>query len=120
MRRPLSIVIVALFFLAPLSVLLPGDTDAQVPACCRRNGKHHCAMMAAGSVQPVFGTHQLTAPSRCPLYRSGTLAVTPVFAIFHAPSAANPASTRLASARSSAVTVYRARIASSRGPPLAG
>ena len=45
MRRSTSIVLLALFsylLIAPLSA-----SDSNLPACCRRNGKHHCAMRSA-------------------------------------------------------------------------
>ncbi|MGB8096140.1 MAG: hypothetical protein WCF17_03220, partial [Terracidiphilus sp.] len=90
MRRPLSILIVALFAVGPLSVLLPGGTELQLPACCRRHGKHHCAMyatMAAAMAAPPPGTFWLIAPNRCPLYNAGHLAPVPVFALAHAPAA---------------------------------
>ena len=38
----------------PLQPLLRAETQAGVPACCRRNGQHHCMMMqmAAGMDMP--------------------------------------------------------------------
>lgn len=43
---------------------LMADAQAALPPCCRRDGKHHCAMMDMidGDGSPKF------APSRCPLY----------------------------------------------------
>jgi hypothetical protein len=72
MRRfvaSLVLSLVAWSFVAPMALALTGN-DA--PACCRRNGKHHCQMagMAAiaalsGDGIPSFSSH----PSDCP-YRS--------------------------------------------------
>jgi hypothetical protein len=117
MRRPLSILIVALFLLAPLSALIPGAADAQLPACCRRHGAHHCAMAAMSA--PPAGTHQFTAPNRCPLYRTGHLAPTPVFHLAIAPAAAGFMVTRLVPAHSASAIFHRSRILPARGPPSA-
>jgi hypothetical protein len=116
MRRPLSILIVALFVFAPLSALLPGAADAQLPACCRRHGAHHCAMAAAMSAPPS-GTHQFTAPNHCPLYRTGHLAPTPVFALALTPAAAGLAAIRFTATHSVSADLNRPSIPSSRGPP---
>ncbi|MDW5264282.1 MULTISPECIES: hypothetical protein [Acidobacteriaceae] len=48
MRRVLSISLLLLFMLPLVSPLFAASTaDANVPVCCRRNGKHHCMMAAA-------------------------------------------------------------------------
>lgn len=117
MRRSLSIFIVALFFAAPLFALLPAAEDAQLPACCRRHGAHHCAMAADSSGQPVTGAHRFSAPSRCPLYQPGNLAPTPVFTLLHSPLGARSVAALIASARSTPATLQRPQIPSSRGPP---
>lgn len=47
MRRLLSILLLAAFALplvAPL-LALAQDPDANLPACCRRHGQHHCLML---------------------------------------------------------------------------
>lgn len=46
MRRFLSSFLLLFFGLGPLSAVLPASDDARLPACCRRNGAHHCAMTA--------------------------------------------------------------------------
>jgi hypothetical protein len=71
MQRGFSILLALWFGLMPLAPALQGSDDANLPACCRRHGVHHCAMsdeavahiLAAISHQPAF-----TAPSHCPLY----------------------------------------------------
>ncbi len=65
-------------FLA-LSVLLPylpllADSESNLPPCCRRGGKHHCAMqseLAARSANQ--GTAFRTAANRCPFQKAMTL-----------------------------------------------
>jgi len=49
MRRGFSIVLMLVFGLMPLSALVPGSEDANLPACCRRHGAHHCAMNMAAA-----------------------------------------------------------------------
>lgn len=46
MRRILASLLAGLFsFLLIAPALSASDPDANLPACCRRDGKHHCAMM---------------------------------------------------------------------------
>jgi hypothetical protein len=70
MRRAFSILFVCLFALGPLAVLIDGD-DASLPACCRRNGTHHCVMtdaMLARMVQAALSSPAFTSPGHCPQY----------------------------------------------------
>ena len=70
MRRLLAILLVTLFLLPtamPLFALGAGP-DAGLPACCRRNGKHHC-MMSMEMMQAMMAGTQLHAiPMKCPLF----------------------------------------------------
>jgi len=118
MRRIVSILLVALFWAGPVSALLPASADAQLPACCRRHGAHHCAMSSANGAQTVAG-HALAAPAKCPFYHRSGPATAPSFT-----PAAQPAVAQLpqAAARFAAMqgaVLYRARAQSSRGPPHA-
>jgi len=70
---------------SPLAIASAGDP---VPECCRRDGKHHCMMMAmAGMGADTAGSPRAsTKPDPCP-YRS--LRATPAAtAITHNPSRA--------------------------------
>jgi hypothetical protein len=50
MRRALAILLVAHFSFSLISPsVFASDADSKLPACCRRNGKHHCARMATES-----------------------------------------------------------------------
>ena len=78
MRRVLSILLALFFGLGPLAATFEAQDDARLPACCRRNGAHHCDMtdtelaraaQAASPSAPVF-----SAPSHCPLYPTGASA----------------------------------------------
>jgi len=63
-RRILSISLLALFILPLLSPLfaLSSDPEANLPACCRRNGQHHCTMPLSQ------GTQMNVIPMKCPMY----------------------------------------------------
>ncbi|MFZ2020794.1 MAG: hypothetical protein WAV06_03580 [Terracidiphilus sp.] len=70
MRRGFSIVLMLVFGFMPLSPLINGSEDVNLPACCRRNGTHHCSMrmaamraMVAHETAPTFA-----APLTCPYY----------------------------------------------------
>lgn len=68
MRRILAISLLLLFALpaiAPLFAL--SGTEANIPICCRRNGKHHC-MMPTEQAQVSQGTHLSLTPNKCPFY----------------------------------------------------
>jgi hypothetical protein len=46
-RRISAILLLALFSFSLISpAVFAADPESSLPACCRRNGKHHCAMMA--------------------------------------------------------------------------
>jgi hypothetical protein len=73
MRRGFSILLMLVFGLMPLSPLLEGSEDVNLPVCCRRHGAHHCSMSGAamrammapgpGRQAPVFAAQQT-----CPYY----------------------------------------------------
>jgi len=88
MRRALSIVFVLFFGLGPLSALSgASDDDANLPACCRRNGAHHCAMAAMMARMMASSGPSFSAPATCPLYPHGTAAaIAPAFAPAVAPA----------------------------------
>ena len=55
--------LVAMFGLAPISPLvLARDSDSRLPACCRRGGRHSCAMTAS---QPASSSGQTLQAARC-------------------------------------------------------
>ncbi|MFZ0663221.1 MAG: hypothetical protein WAM66_11055 [Acidobacteriaceae bacterium] len=63
MRRILAIPLLILFIL-PFALPLFGTSvaEAAVPACCRRNGKHHCMMYMEWSQRRSF----TTVREKCP------------------------------------------------------
>jgi len=70
MRRAVAISLMMLFSFALIAPLLAPDADANLPACCRRNGKHHC-MMRNRTGQKGFTTLTET----CPCNPAGSCAV---------------------------------------------
>ena len=70
MRRLISILLLAVFglpFLLPM-LAMGQDAEAGLPACCRRNGKHHC-MMSMDERGKLVVSHdpQFQAPAeKCP------------------------------------------------------
>ncbi len=90
MRRALSIFLVLLFGLGPLSATLDISDDARLPPCCRRHGAHHCAMSDAAparALQVASGTPTLAAPAHCPFFPGDAIAIlAPVHALASSPA----------------------------------
>ena len=64
LRRISAILLLLLFGLSLLSPLFGSDGDTNLPACCRRGGKHHCSMdSGSGTTGPAW-----RANGRCPSY----------------------------------------------------
>jgi hypothetical protein len=62
--------LLALLLSFPLiAPLLYSGAEPPLPPCCRRDGKHKCAMMPR-SVAPVEGVALVAGRGRCPLYPS--------------------------------------------------
>ncbi|MEQ1948674.1 MAG: hypothetical protein ABL995_15905 [Bryobacteraceae bacterium] len=62
MRRALASLLLLLFSLALASPLFASDPESNLPACCRRNGKHQCNMRTGGDSGPGIQA------AACPLY----------------------------------------------------
>jgi hypothetical protein len=93
----------ALFMLTVAPLFLPfavPGPDSALPACCRRDGKHHCAMMEQLQAQMQKQSSEATfktAPDLCP-YRSALFSRTaphaigvPVNAAYYAGAVSHPA-----------------------------
>jgi len=121
MRRTLSVLLVLLFWLGPLTALLPANHETRLPACCRRHGMHHCAMAAALMAGISLGsTPALTAPAHCPYFpEQVAVATAPVDALTVA-AADLPVLLQLeciSSTRLDAVRSIQLRAHVGRGPP---
>jgi hypothetical protein len=118
MRRALAMILLAGFSLTLIAPLCAsGPSASSLPACCRRNGQHHCAM--AGT--PETPAHERTIGSRCPFAPPAGLAVV----LPHALAAAQrPIATMHAAGPAAVVRDAEAgyrishdRARSKRGPP---
>jgi hypothetical protein len=69
-RRLLSITLLLLFSLPLISpvLALAASSDANLPACCRRNGAHHCSMNLPQADVSGHGPTFSAIPQRCPAY----------------------------------------------------
>jgi hypothetical protein len=79
-RRLLSISLLLLLTLPLVSPLFASSAaDANVPACCRRDGKHHCLMMmdmmARGSASDATQTKSATVQESCPYTLVASVAI---------------------------------------------
>ncbi|MGC2638737.1 MAG: hypothetical protein WA294_16255 [Acidobacteriaceae bacterium] len=118
MRRALALLLLVGFsfpLIAPL--FTSGPDEASLPACCRRNGKHHCAMYASMRVSSRYQT--ITA--RCPCYPfTGIALMLPhAFVAYRAPAIARQAAVA-AAVVAEAEAGYRIsadRTRQKRGPP---
>jgi hypothetical protein len=68
MRRGLSLFLILFFGFGPLATALASSDESRLPPCCRRHGKHHCAMMMQMEAQAASGKPGFTAPMHCPLF----------------------------------------------------
>jgi hypothetical protein len=79
MRRPPAILLVFLFSFSLIAPALFVAAESDLPACCRRNGKHHCNMAGGMDGQdmadaPPSGPAADALRLKCPFYpNSATL-----------------------------------------------
>jgi hypothetical protein len=67
MRRALASLLLAVFSFPLIAPAMFADAESQLPECCRRGGKHHCAM-TMDEAAPASGVTFRSIPQRCPLY----------------------------------------------------
>jgi hypothetical protein len=95
---------------------LLADSESSLPACCRRDGKHHCAMMEKETAGPSWRT----VTRKCPLFPKSAVA-------FFTDQAAPPAASHFAGwiashpvNKAQTEVLYRishSRTRQKRGPP---
>lgn len=84
MRRALAIFLLVGFSLPLIAPLLASTpSEASLPACCRRDGQHHCMMLGQGSPQ------DRTVAPKCPFapFASRSLMAPHAIAAGHRPIA---------------------------------
>lgn len=117
-RRTLAALLLVLFSLPLIApALASSSADAGLPACCRRDGKHHCADGMALAVPSKYAV----ASEKCcfPVLPQALLMLPHAFTADAVSSAALPLSTPEAVAREaeSARRISRERSRHKRGPP---
>ena len=72
MRRVPAILLVFVFSFSLIGPALFVDAESNLPACCRRDGKHHCGMMAQDMAPtPSSGAAVDALRAKCPFFPSG-------------------------------------------------
>lgn len=122
MRRGFSLFLILLFSLGPLVATVQGEDESRLPACCRRNGAHHCAMTVAQTslLALAAGQHILISPNTCPRFPGYAFTIaSSVHALAVSPAGLPPLAVSLHSAKAAraAARVSLARTRSSRAPP---
>jgi hypothetical protein len=121
-RRLLSLALLLVFsfpLISPVLALSDGS-DLNLPACCRRNGAHHCAGRTQPAASPTSVVRLSSIPQRCPGYpavltqiRHGDLSFKTASLVF-AEIVSHPASKLQTQTR---VRVALDRSRQQRGPP---
>ena len=116
----LLLLVLPTFGSAYASVGARGGSEANLPACCRRNGAHHCMLSAAERTALTKGISFSRTPQRCPYFPQ----VLP--AAQHAPASLVPTATFFADVQShptcasqalAKFRISRDRSRQKRGPP---
>ena len=119
MRRAFAVMLVLGFSLPLIApALASAPAESQLPACCRRNGKHHCAMsMQMGNIPSSFRV----VSEKCPY---SPFAHTPLlqpqpFSSVNAPAASRPAAgpATIVRAAEAGYRISADRARHTRGPP---
>jgi hypothetical protein len=74
MRRTIALALTMLFCWTPIAPFFAPDAEANLPACCRRHGQHHCTMRAlerSGGKQGGFSS----LSENCPCAPAGACAI---------------------------------------------
>jgi hypothetical protein len=69
MRRALALLLVAVLSFPLIAPVLLANTASDLPACCRRDGKHHCAVVDMANQRELPASQSVKAlQPRCPLF----------------------------------------------------
>lgn len=102
--------------------LARADSERNLPACCRRDGKHGCGRPAKGRARQTKGAPVKAGNTVCPLLPiTGSSAPSPLFVILRTGGAGNaaPAAAVVAVRTQSLLQLSRGGAARKRGPPAA-
>ena len=120
MRRISAILLMALFSFPLIGpVVFTEDADSKLPPCCRRNGKHHCALMAA---QSESTSGPVLQGARCSFFHPGQgvpispgVSLSPTSQVIFAGLLSHPASRPQTEAL---CRISYSRAGQKRGPPI--
>ena len=118
MRRVVALPLLALFSFALIepAVYVSGD-QSSIPECCRREGKHRCAMPQGSD--PASGP--VLQPERCPSFPAHALtprADSGTVAVYEAVAGAFAGGRALDSQPESLCLISFSRAGQKRGPPI--
>jgi hypothetical protein len=124
LRKIIAIALLVLFglpFASSLLALTP-KSEANLPACCRRNGKHHCMMAMAERTKPASDKPEFGAlPEKCPYSPVALLGTThptaftlPTGQMVYAELVSHPCGTAQTESK---LRISRDRARGKRGPP---
>lgn len=117
-RRILAIALM-FAFIAPSAALLHAGTDRSVPACCRRDGKHHCMMMKRALALIEVGPSFRTALPVCPYGSHSSLPVGALGAPLGSVTSVALLSTGMVEGDQALISIFViGTLQPSRGPPL--
>ncbi len=120
MHRAFAILLLIVFSLSLITPALFADSESKLPACCRKDGKHHCAMMDMGTEQskePALKNRETKCPffpSPAPPEAFGKAVAHHPGDIFYASILSHPAAHAQTEAR---YRVSFSRSSQKRGPP---
>ena len=73
MRRVAAILLLFVLSFSLIAPALSADAESNLPACCRRGGKHHCSMMGQDMAEaPPSGPAVNVLHTRCPFFPNGS------------------------------------------------
>jgi hypothetical protein len=67
-RQAWSILLLVVFGTSLIGPALFAASDSNLPACCRRDGKHHCAMLDSMGQESPAGPAIQSARMKCPVF----------------------------------------------------
>jgi hypothetical protein len=122
MHRVAAALLLCVFSFTLIGPVLFARQESKLPACCRKDGRHHCSMANMGaSSSESSGPNLQAANSRCPVYPSNGVApamakagVPTLAAEFFAGVVSHPAGHAQTEARR---RVSLSRACQKRGPP---
>lgn len=122
MRRARASLLTALVSFPLIGPVLFANTGSDLPTCCRRNGKHRCAMPDIGAVKTPVGPALRVIQPKCPLFLKA--GIVPAFSktvlLGVAPRASAPRLFSLTTARTDdrRPRVFLRGSVQKRGPPI--